>query len=65
MDITTTVTTAALRMRGESSFMVPTGVASWHRAASAVVLANTTSPIVARDARTNAKQAGPPRGVPR
>jgi hypothetical protein len=90
MDNTTTTTTAAPRTCGESSFMVPSGMASWHlavrprygnafgasaatgtaydvatRTASAMVLSNDTSPIVARDGRTNAKQAGPPRGVPR
>jgi hypothetical protein len=92
MDITTTTTTAAPRTRGKSSFMVPSGTASWHlavsprygnafgmsatsatgtaydvatRTASAMVLSTDTGPIVARDGRTNAKQAGPPRGVPR
>jgi hypothetical protein len=85
MDNTTTTTTAAPRTRGESSFMVPSGMA-WHlavpprhgnafgagtaydvatRTASAMVISTDTSPIVARDGRTDAKQAGPPRGVPR
>jgi hypothetical protein len=35
------------------------------RTASAMVVSTGSSPIVARDGRTNAKQAGPPRGVPR
>jgi hypothetical protein len=88
MDNTTTTTTAAPRTRGESSFMVPSGMASWHlavrprygnafgaatgtaydvatRTASAMVVWTDTSPIVARDGRINAKQAGPPRGVSR
>jgi hypothetical protein len=104
MDNATTITTAAPRTRGKSSFtvpsgsftaasgtwMVPSGMASWHlavsprygnafgasnatgsaydvavRTASAMVVSTDSGPIVARDGRTNAKQAGPPRGVPR
>ena len=80
MDIMTTTTTAALRPRSESSFVVPSGVeAFWHlsRPASALgvgsgtafdvpngIASANTGPMVVRDPRT-AKQARPPRGVPR
>jgi hypothetical protein len=42
-----------------TTYDVPTG------SAAAMVLPTSNRPMIARDGRTNAKQAGPPRGVPR
>ena len=78
MDTNIAPTTAALRARSESSFVVPMGAeAFWqlvvsHRGGNALrfgtaydVPTGTVNPMVGPDARVTAKQARPPRGVPR
>ena len=84
MDIITNASTAALRSRSATPFVVPSGAqAYWHlgdRNRGSVFLAATTddmrlgmhttatppnNPTAVRNPRTTAKQARPPRGVPR
>jgi hypothetical protein len=82
MDIITNASTAALRSRSATPFVVPSGAqAYWHLGdRSNVFLGAPTddmrlgirttatapnNPMAVRNPRTTAKQARPPRGVPR